>query len=337
MELLSHSYSFPAWEGEISFDYRLDHNHKQDNIDPAVNGDGEETLPTGGVAEWGGDQAKHHPLPLRLTHHGGATLTGNIDLAILWYGLVPKLHRDRILSFIKSLNGSPPQPQPSVTAWWVMVESYQAFVRKPVGPIIVNVVSEVDDVRASLGKVLIKDFIWKLLPIATKGRPNTLVIIVAAEDVSVANMCAGKCAQHGNLDVNGRPQPFVLVGNPVNECPECAWPFVSDIHNPRGMVLKPPSGNLAADAMVMSLAGGLLEAAINPFGDGFYGNMRGEDVEAFIACKGIFGSGSRRGDPGKHLIDPVTGGAYNVYGADNNKFLVPAIFNPKNNLCWTPL
>lgn len=148
---------------------------------------------------------------------------------------------------------------------------------------------------------------------------------------SILSVCVGMTV------VNGKPQPYVLVGDPERECPECAWPFVRDVHNPKAMVLKPPSGNLGVDAMVMSLAGGLMEAVINPFGNGFFGAMKGDDVEATIACKGIFGTGFGPGNPGKHLIDKANGGAFNVHGVDNTKFLVPAIFDPKTNFCWTPL
>lgn len=137
--------------------------------------------------------------------------------------------------------------------------------------------------------------------------------------------------------VNGVPQPYVLVGDPEKECPECAWPFTQDVHAPRSIVLKPPSGDLGQDAMVMSLAGGLVEALLNPFGDGFFGTLRGDDVENSIACKGIFGTGFGRGNPGKYLVDPVTGGAYNVHGVNNAKFLVPAIYDPTTFKCWTPL
>lgn len=137
--------------------------------------------------------------PPHLTHHGGAILTGNIEVAILWYGMVPQPQKDRLLSFIASLNNGPPVPAPTVWGWWKMVESYQAVLRRPVAPIRVNVVSQVDDPMASLGKVLIKDFILRLLPVATRGRPHTLVLIVAAQGISMAEMCAGKCTQHGNL------------------------------------------------------------------------------------------------------------------------------------------
>lgn len=121
----------------------------------------------------------------------------------------------------------------------------------------------------------------------------------------------------------------MLVGDPVKECPECAVPFVKEAH-PVGLPaepLKPPSGDIVADTMVLLLAGGLVDAVLNPYGDGFMASVRGDDVDNSILCKGVFG---------RPLIDPVTGGAFNAHGIDNQKFFLPAIMDPVTNVCWTP-
>lgn len=132
-----------------------------------------------------------------LTHHGGRLLTGNVNVGILWYGPIPRVQKRAILSFLRSLNANV-GAQPQVSSWWQIVESYQTFARRPTGGrITVKVVNQVYDPNYSLGKVLIKDFIKPLLPKATGGKPNTLAIIVAPKGVTVQDMCAGSCAQHG--------------------------------------------------------------------------------------------------------------------------------------------
>ncbi|XP_054778822.1 protein EXORDIUM-like 2 [Prosopis cineraria] len=280
--------------------------------------------------------AVERPLP-PLAYNDGDLLTGSIDVALLWYGNVTKVQKNKILAFLKSINADR-VPQPNVATWWKVVESYQTFARKPPGPISVRVVSQKQDPGYSQGKVLIKDMIMALIPGLTGGNNNLLAIIVASDGVTVQNMCAGSCWQHGSLTLNDKPQAYVLVGNPENECPICAWPFVRDVHSPRGSpVLRPPSSNLGADTMVMSLAGGLMGAVTNPHGEGFYVEYRNEEVDATASCKGVFGSGSSPGNPGKVLLDRRNFGSFNVYGVARHKFLIPGVWDPKTKSCWTPL
>lgn len=134
-----------------------------------------------------------------LTHHGGRLLTGNLNIGILWYGPIPRVQKRAILSFLRSLNSNA-GAKPQVSSWWQAVESYQSFAKPPsrgTPRINVKVVSQQSDPNYSLGKVLIKDFIKMLLPKATGGKPNILAIIVAPKGVTVQDMCAGSCAQHG--------------------------------------------------------------------------------------------------------------------------------------------
>ncbi|KAK4258496.1 hypothetical protein QN277_004938 [Acacia crassicarpa] len=280
--------------------------------------------------------AVERPLP-SLTYNDGDLLTGNLNVAIMWYGNVTKVQKNKIIAFIKSINAVRPT-QPNVNNWWKVVESYQTFAGKPAGPIRVKLVNQKSDPGYSKGKVLIKDMIMALIPSLTGGNNNILPIIVASDGVTLQNMCAGSCWQHGSLTINDKPQAYVLVGNPENECPICAWPFVRDVHAPAGSpVLRPPSSNVAADAMVMSLAGGLMGAVTNPHGEGFYTEFRNDEVDATASCKGAFGSGYSRGNPGKVMIDRRTFGSYNVHGVARQRFLIPGVWNPKTKSCWTPL
>ncbi|CAJ1972984.1 unnamed protein product [Sphenostylis stenocarpa] len=264
-------------------------------------------------------------------HHGGRILTGYVNIGILWYGPIPRVQRKAILSFFRSLSTATPTADnlPQVASWWNMVESYQAYTDPPASgapKITVKVVNQASDPNYSYGKVLIRDFIKPLLPTATGGNPNTVALIIASKGVTVQDMCAGSCAQHGLLD----DQVYVAVGDPEEECPECAWPFVAS-NGKVGAVMKPPNGDIGADVMVKLLAGGLAGVVTNPYGDGFYASARGDNIlEATSRCPDIFAS--------KQIpVDSETGGAYNTVGDKGTKFLLPAIWNPKTSSCWTPL
>lgn len=137
-----------------------------------------------------------------VTHHGGPLMTGTVRVGIVWYGPIPRAQRRAILSFFRSLNTITPTAGnlPQVASWWNMIESYQAYAKPGTvasPKITVKVVNQAFDGEYSYGKVLIKDFIKHLIPLATGGNPNTLAVIVASKGVTVQDMCAGSCAQHG--------------------------------------------------------------------------------------------------------------------------------------------
>ncbi|KAK7310535.1 hypothetical protein RJT34_08099 [Clitoria ternatea] len=270
-----------------------------------------------------------------LLHHGGRVLTGRLNIGILWYGPIPKGQKRAILSFLRSLNtnGTGASNQPNVATWWNKVESYQSFTKPAAqstttpSTILVKVVNQAYDPNYSIGKVIITDFVKRLIPAATGGKPNTLAVIVATRGVTIQDMCAGECAQHGRVD----DQLYVAVGDPEDECPVCAWPF-KESANKKGQTLKPPSGDVGADVMVRLLAGGLAGAVTNPHDDGFYALARGEIlIEATSKCPDIFASG------GNVLLDETNGGAYNAVGSKGEKFLLPAIWDPASSSCWTPI
>ncbi|XP_047152437.1 protein EXORDIUM-like [Vigna umbellata] len=266
-----------------------------------------------------------------ISYHGGPLISGMLKVGIVWYGPIPRSQRKAILSFFRSLNTVTPTADniPQVATWWNMVESYQAYAKPGAAGssrITVKVVNEAFVPDYDYGKVLIRDFIKGLIPTATAGIPDTLAVIVASKGVTVQDMCAGSCAQHGLID----NQTYVAVGDPEDECPECAWPFVASSEK-EGEVMLPPSGDAGADAMVKLLAGGLAGAVTNPLGDGFYTTARGNHFfEATSMCPDVFASV-------EIPVDPVSGGAYNVVGDKGTKFLLPAIWDPKTSSCWTPL
>ncbi|KAF3432650.1 hypothetical protein FNV43_RR23752 [Rhamnella rubrinervis] len=292
------------------------------------------------VAMGKGKRARSVAGATALTYHGGPMLTGTINLSVLFYGQIGRVQKNAIRSFLKSLTSTKVSQQPSASAWWSVVESYQAAAarggkgRSP--KIQLNVASVISDSTYSAGKVMTMDFVKLLVDKATAGKPNTLALIFTDRQVTVQDLCTGKCAQHGAFG----KQVFVLVGNPETECPDaCAWPFVKSNGGPQGVILQPPSGNLGADAMVMSLASGLADAVTNPYNTGFYqaGPRHAGFVGAGTVCKGMFGSGAFPGYTGKVRVDPKTGGAFNIHGVKGTKFLLPALWNPVTSACWTPM
>lgn len=278
-----------------------------------------------------------------LTYHGGPLLTGTINLSVLYYGQIGRVQKNQIRAFLKSLNSNRGAQQPSVASWWSMVESYQSMANKRLNNnnnniprITVSVASAATDTSYSAGKIMTMDFIKLLVEKTTGGKPNTLAVIFTDRQVTVQDMCTGRCAQHGVIG----NQPYVLVGNPETECPDaCAWPFVSASSGPRGVILQPPSGNIGADAMILSLAAGLADAVTNPMGDGIFmlGPRHAGPLGPATACRDIFGSGAFPGYTGKVRVDPKTGGAFNFHGVSGKKFLLPAVWNPRTRQCWTPL
>ncbi|KAI4320113.1 hypothetical protein MLD38_033624 [Melastoma candidum] len=273
--------------------------------------------------------------PSLLTSHRGPILHGNVNLALIWYGPFGRVHKNVVRSFIKSLNirsrGICPDPQ--VSSWWKVVESYQSGSPAP-PPIRVQVVRQVTDVSFSVGKVLTKDFFPPLIQKATGGNPNVIAVLFTNRDVTVQGLCMGDCYVHGLI---GR-QPYIIVGDPQNECPgSCAWPFHQSDYGPMGAVLRPPNGNVGADSMVVNLASALAATVTNPYGNGYFKGPPVRPTEAASACPKMFGSRAFPGYTGKVRVNPVNGGGFNVQGYKGRKFLLPAIWNPRTAKCWTPL
>ncbi|OWM67996.1 protein EXORDIUM-like 2 [Punica granatum] len=272
--------------------------------------------------------------------HGGPLLTRSINLSLIWYGPFGRVQKRVIRTFISSLNyNGGANLEPQVSSWWRVVESYQSFARPgppgPAPPINVKVVKQEVDINFSVGKVLTVDFLNILAQKAAAGTPaGSLAVIFAGSGVTVQGLCMGKCSIHG---LNG-PQPYLVVGNPEIECPgSCAWPFFPSDYGPKGVILQPPNKNVAADAMVIALASGLAETVTNPFNNGFYSGIPTQPTEISDACPNMFGSGALPGYTGKVRIDPATGGAFNAHGPRGRKYLLPAIWNPRTNSCYTPL
>ncbi|MCO5598349.1 hypothetical protein L7F22_052443 [Adiantum nelumboides] len=62
----------------------------------------------------------------------------------------------------------------------------------------------------------------------------------------------------------------------------------------------------------------------------------GGEVEAATACAGMFGEGSYPGFTGDLLLDAASGAAYNAYGCNKRRFLLPSIWSPSTRRCEAP-
>ncbi|KAM5557962.1 protein EXORDIUM-like 4 [Rosa sericea] len=276
----------------------------------------------------GGPASKGHGEGI--IYKGGPLLTGELNLSIIFYGQWQSQHKDLIRSFLSSLA----VPGSTANQWWAIVEGYQTAANMPNQGVHIKVGTQSSDDKASLGKVLTKDFIKQLVQRAKSGNPNTLAVIFAHKDVAVSELCRGKCYEHGAFD----NVPYLIVGNPEVECPgSCAIPFAKASYGPAGNTVKPPNGDLGVDATIINFASGLASVVTNPFNGGFSKpGPKTWAIEAGNACEDMFGSGAGPGQPGKMTID-AAGCGYNAVGDGGARFLLPAIWDPKSCTCWTPM
>ncbi|CAK9138421.1 unnamed protein product [Ilex paraguariensis] len=273
---------------------------------------------------------------LLTTYHKGPLLTGDVNLSVLWYGQINPIQKSAIKTFIQSLNNDHNVSfEPRVSSWWNIVESYQTVANKSLKKspkITVKAVKEIDDDKYSIGKVLNDDSLAGLVQKASGRTPNTVAVIFAANDVTVKDSCSEWCFLHGAIG----KQVYIVVGNPENECPStCAWPFHRSENGALGLTLDPPSGDEGTDSMIVHFASALAATITNPYETGFFGGLSDKPLEATTACKGVFGTGAFPGYTGKVRVDPRSGGGFNAHGLNNARFLLPAVWNPKNSSCWT--
>lgn len=124
--------------------------------------------------------------------------------------------------------------------------------------------------------------------------------------------------------------PYIIIGSPEVQCPaDCLWPMDG--------LLKPPSGCAGASALATNFAAALAAAVTNPFHDGWYVGPKFESLEAATVCARMYGSKAGPNNPGTVLTDVATGGGYNACGLGGKKYLLPALWNPITNSCWTLL
>ncbi|RLM55362.1 protein EXORDIUM-like 2 [Panicum miliaceum] len=276
------------------------------------------------------------PDPIVLRDHGGALLTGNLTVNLLFYGRFAPAQRAIVADFVRSLSAAPRHPvaAPTVASWWRTTSLYRG------GGARVALGRQVLDERMSLGRGPLSPGNVTALARAAGHHRGAVTAVLTAADVAVAPFCVSRCGIHGRDrgGAHGRARyTYLWAGNPARQCPgQCAWPFHQPLHGPQAPPLVPPNGDVGADGMVISLAALLAGTVTNPYGDGYYqGEDAGAGLEAATACAGIFGSGAYPGYPGKLLTDPDTGASYNAVGLGGRKYLLPALWDPTTSQCRT--
>ncbi|WVZ81940.1 hypothetical protein U9M48_029263 [Paspalum notatum var. saurae] len=284
------------------------------------------------------------PDPIVLQDHGGALLTGNLTVNLLFYGRFAPAQRAAVADFVRSLSAAPWTPRPghgaaaaaappSVASWWRTTSLYRGGGARP------RLGRQVLDERMSLGRGPLSAADVAALARGAGHHRGAVTAVLTAPDVLVAPFCVARCGAHGQGrgGAHGRARyAYLWVGNPARQCPgQCAWPFHQPAYGPRTPALVPPSGDVGVDGMVISLAALLAGTVTNPYGDGYYQGDAGAGLEAATACAGIFGSGAYPGYPGKLLTDPATGASYNAVGIGGRRYLLPALWDPTTSQCRT--
>ncbi|XP_057794590.1 protein PHOSPHATE-INDUCED 1-like [Salvia miltiorrhiza] len=267
-----------------------------------------------------------------LKYHKGALLQGRISVNLIWYGKFTPSQRAIVADFITSLSpSSPPQPQPSVAAWWKITEKYYHLATSKTSSLSLYLNNQILDDSYSIGKSLTQD---QLVDLASKGeKTNAINVVLTASDVAVDGFCQNRCGTHGSKStaVKGKNKKFayIWVGNSETQCPGyCAWPFHQPIDGPQSPPLIAPNNDVGLDGMVINLSGLLAGTATNPFGNGFYQGPADAPLEAATACPGVYAKGAYPGYAGDLLVDKTSGASYNAHGASARKYVLPAIYDP---------
>ncbi|XP_010273047.1 PREDICTED: protein EXORDIUM-like [Nelumbo nucifera] len=281
----------------------------------------------------------------RFQYHNGTLLHGKTSINLIWYGKFNTNQRAIISDFVSSLCKSTffkvGQAQPSVSSWWKAIEKYYQMEskKKKKDAIVLQEGKQILDENYSMGRTL---SILQILQLAARGEQKDAInVVLTSSDVTVEGFCRSRCGIHGTSESKTAGEhhnkfTYIWVGNPASQCPGvCAWPFHQPVYGPKGTPLVPPNNDVGMDGVVINLASLLAATATNPFADGFFQGPAEAPLEAASACPGVFGKGAYPGYAGKLLVDPKTGASYNAYGINGKKYLLPALFDPSTNSCWT--
>lgn len=141
-----------------------------------------------------------YPKDPTISYHNGPLLTGNVSLALLWYGEFLPVEKTVVRTFIESLGMEKSMSfQSDVHSWWQKVHSYLELAEKKRSKGAVRIAREVDDEKASLGRVLGNESLPRLLQKATVGLANTVAVIFVSKGVKMVEACKLPCYLHGVL------------------------------------------------------------------------------------------------------------------------------------------
>ncbi|EEE65345.1 hypothetical protein OsJ_20620 [Oryza sativa Japonica Group] len=277
-----------------------------------------------------------------LSYHGGAVLSGDIPVSIVWYGKFAPSQKDIVVDFVQSLTSTSSSSQraatPSAAQWWsTLATVYLSNATtggggKPAAATRVVLSGQVSDEEYSLGKTLTLVQVFQLAAGAAPKR-GAVVLVLTDPDVVVEGFCSVRCGVHGS-DAGARVRLRLGGERRAPVPPDSARGRLRRRpYGPQGSPLGAPNGDVGTDGMVVTLASTLAGAVTNPFGDAYYQGDKDAALEACTACAGVYGSGSYPGYAGKVLVDEANGGSYNAIGGGGKRFLLPAIYNPATTGC----
>ncbi|MCO5567199.1 hypothetical protein L7F22_020887 [Adiantum nelumboides] len=220
----------------------------------------------------------------------------------------------------------------TVADWWSLTQAYVDLRGNRVSQTVL-LEHEISD-NYSLGKLLSHSDIAILAKRSARDvshDPLSIHVILTAADVGVEGFCMHACGQHAHTQSDGELGRvlYTWVGNARDQCPGyCSWPFARAEYGPDMDPLGAPN-SASADGMIINLAKVLVEAATNPYGDGYHL----QKVGIGGVCTGVYGEGAFPGYPGHAYKEALLGASFNVMGIHQSKFLLPYIWNPLTFSC----
>uniref|UniRef100_A0A0D3GEB9 Uncharacterized protein n=1 Tax=Oryza barthii TaxID=65489 RepID=A0A0D3GEB9_9ORYZ len=134
-----------------------------------------------------------------LSYHGGAVLSGDIPVSIVWYGKFAPSQKDIVVDFVQSLTSTSSSSQraatPSAAQWWsTLATVYLSNATtggggKPAAATRVVLSGQVSDEEYSLGKTLTLVQVFQLAAGAAPKR-GAVVLVLTDPDVVVEGFCS---------------------------------------------------------------------------------------------------------------------------------------------------
>ena len=183
-----------------------------------------------------------------ITFHGGAVMTGHVDVFLIWYGNWPATSKRRAI--ITDFATHVPSP------YWNINKTFPNASGKTVGDI--TMALQTDD-HYSVGKSNLSDDQIQTIvgnAISSGHLPksaNAIYLVLTSPDVTKAGFLTEYCGWHTDARISGTTIKFGFIGDPTG-------PKLSSCSPQQ----QSPNGDLGADAMVSTIAHELDETVTDP-------------------------------------------------------------------------
>ncbi|XP_024381900.1 protein PHOSPHATE-INDUCED 1 [Physcomitrium patens] len=284
---------------------------------------------------------------ITVPYHNGPILAGKggvLKVHVIYYGAFTAAQKAIINDFLQSFSAPKASAgHPTVAGWWAITKGFTDGSKVPVAQTVLRG-SVHEDAAYSLGKSLMQSDVEKLV-VSSLGKgvaldPAGVYVVLTSADVNVQGFCSSQCGTHLYTFPSAATQthvlPYAWIGNAEKLCAgHCAWPYAKPVKGagPDVPPLKPPSGDVGLDGMIINMASLLVGTATNPYATAYFQGDATDPLEAAGACGGIYGAGAYPGYAGQLLTNSKTGASFNVYGVNGREFLVPWVYNPVTKKC----